>query len=94
MGVMEMEMEIMGWMMAMATVGSGWRERMEGGGSKCYCIPIDYKARAGYQELNVDADCADHEHSTEPGGVSVRSGCNCEVRTQMLSRPGRRRGAR
>jgi hypothetical protein len=38
----------------------------ENGGSKCYCIPIDYNAGQDIKELNVDADSADHVHCTEP----------------------------
>ncbi|KAJ8105287.1 hypothetical protein OPT61_g10271 [Boeremia exigua] len=56
-----------GWLVlhggAMGAVG-------QGSGSKCYCIPIDYSAGQDIKELNVDADCADHVHCAETGGVS------------------------
>jgi hypothetical protein len=66
----------------------------ENGGWKCYCIPIDYNAGQDIKELNVDADSADHVHCTEPGAVSTRLCNSSGVRTQMLSKPGRRRGVR
>ena len=43
----------------------------EDGGSKCYCIPIDYNAGQDIKELNVDADSADHVNGAEAIGWSV-----------------------